>query len=269
MTLHTDIHRHNWEVYLDRQIISEYLDQDYLAGPERKVIELLKGRLPDFTMLDIAVGGGRTTFHFAPLVKRYVGIDYSQEMIDACKKRFAESPQHLEFIVADMSSLEPFADDTFDFILISYNAISTLSHEDRLKTYSEIHRVLRSSGYLFFSAHNLQWVPNVYLSFLRQISWNHPKHTYWNLQKWFKAYKYNDWSVLMHSRDLPYATINDGAHDFRLLHYYIQPAEQIRQLSGLFSDVQVFALDGHEIVQPQELGENDDGYLYYLCTNTK
>ena len=70
-------------------------------------------------MLDIGVGGGRTTLHFAPLVKEYVGIDYSQNMIKACQERFAQ----VSFQTADARSMGIFKDSTFDFILFSYNGI--------------------------------------------------------------------------------------------------------------------------------------------------
>ena len=264
--MQTDMHEKNREVYLDQQIIKEYVDQDYLFAPEQKVVEILKDRLSDFTMLDIGVGAGRTTTHFAPLVKRYEGIDYSEEMLGICKKRFSGSDNNINLQLGDMRSLDMFDDNTFDFTLISYNAISALTHEDRLKTFSEVKRVGKPAGYFYFSAHNLQWVPRVLLNFTRQISWTHPKVTYWNLLKWLKAYKHNDPAVIKHLQDLPYAIINDGAHDFRLLHYYIKPREQVRQLSDYFTDIRVFGHDGHELVGDSELDSNVDGYLHYLCT---
>ena len=38
-------------------------------------------------MLDIGVGTGRTTMHFAGLVKEYVGVDYSSALIQACPEK--------------------------------------------------------------------------------------------------------------------------------------------------------------------------------------
>jgi len=269
--MHGDMHDQNKEVYQDHNVIQEYIKQDYLFEPERRIIELFRDELAHCSMLDVAVGAGRTTVYFAPLVERYVGIDYSKEMIEISRKRFAEKDNagRVSFQLADMRDLSMFEDSSFDFILISYNAISTLDHADRQTTYRELQRVGRPGSYLFFSAHNLQWVPRILLSLPRQISWIHPKRTYWNLQKWIKAYKHNDWQVLRRIDELPYAIINDGAHDFRLLHYYIRPSEQIRQLSGQFSGIRVFALDGHEISTEQELAQTSDGFLYYLCCNLK
>jgi ubiquinone/menaquinone biosynthesis C-methylase UbiE len=263
--MHTDMHQQNREVYLDQQVIKEYVNQDYLFAPERKFIEIAKDKLAGFSMLDIGVGAGRTTLNFAPLVKRYVGIDYSEEMLSICSKRFA-GVSNIALQLGDMRSLEMFEDDSFDFILISYNAISALTHEDRLKTFAEVRRVGKPGAYFYFSAHNLQWVPRVLLNFRRQISWVHPKITYWNLLKWLKAYKHNDANVIRQLQELPYAIINDGAHDFRLLHYYIKPRAQVQQLSAYFTNIRVFGHDGHELRGDAELDANIDGYLHYLCT---
>jgi ubiquinone/menaquinone biosynthesis C-methylase UbiE len=41
-------------------------------------------------MLDIGVGRGRTTMHFAQAAEEYWAIDYSEEMIAACRERFRD-----------------------------------------------------------------------------------------------------------------------------------------------------------------------------------
>jgi len=269
--MQADMHRRNMEVYQDLNIIQEYINSDFLFEPERRVIELLRGELRHCSMLDVAVGAGRTTQHFAPLVERYVGIDYSEKMLEICRQQFADSINsgRVSFQHADMSKLDMFDDNSFDFILISYNAISTLAHGKRLETYQELQRVGKPDSYLFMSAHNLQWVPRVLLKLPRKISLAHPRHTYWNLRKWIKVYLSNDWQVLRRIGEQPYAIINDGAHDFRLLHYYIRPSEQVRQLSQYYRNIRAFALDGHEILSEQELAQAGDAFLYYLCNNQK
>ena len=39
-------------------------------------------------MLDIGVGGGRTTYYFKDLVKKYKGIDIAPKFIESCKNKF-------------------------------------------------------------------------------------------------------------------------------------------------------------------------------------
>jgi len=255
----------NERVYEDSNVVNEYRIATYLIPPEQTIINILADQLHGMTMLDIAVGGGRTTHHFAGRVKKYIGTDYSAKMIEACEERFRGHADNLSFKVADMRQLDIFPENTFDFILISFNAISVLSHEDRIATLSQIKRIGKPGGYFCFSAHNLQWTYDVF-SPAKQIHWLHPKVTYWNLLKWFELRRHNDSWTIHRRKKLAHAFVNDGAHGYRLQHYYLTPAEQLRQLHNDFANIRVFARDGHEIDNPDELKNNRDGYLYYLCT---
>lgn len=261
-----NIYLENKSVYEDKEIVDEYIDQSYLTPPEQTVINILNDKLPAMRMLDIAVGGGRTTLHFANRVKQYTGVDYSEEMIKSCNKRFSGHENNISFSVADMRSLSLFGNNSFDFVLISFNAISTLPHNDRQTTLKELQRVGSPGGFLYFSAHNLQYVKSKLFNLRRKISWLHPRITYWNLKKWSRLHKFNDMSVIKNISNQSYAFINDGAHNFRLMHYYISPSAQIEQLSEHFDDIRVFSMDGHEILRKDELSKNQDGYLHYLCT---
>jgi ubiquinone/menaquinone biosynthesis C-methylase UbiE len=259
----------NQYVYQDLHVVAEYCSQDYLEKPEAVVIERLRDRLADMRMLDIAVGGGRTTHYFAPLVKEYVGIDYSEEMIAACRRRFWQQAQSLRFLTCDMRRLDIFEDHCFDFVLISFNAISAISHEDRLQTFADIHRVCKAGGYLLFSAHNLQSAHRLFAlkNSLRPLLPLHPKIIYWNLRRWFlRRFIYNPITIMSDLRRNEYAVFNDGAHDFRLQHYYVRPAEQLRQLERFFTDIQVFAQSGAEIDRAALAGA-EDGWLFYFCVN--
>ena len=114
--------------------------------PELSILEELRTELPNFRMLDIGVGAGRTTKHFAGLVKEYVGVDYSITMIKACREKF---PQY-RLEVADARNLSLFDDAYFDFVLFSFNGIDAVEHQDRLAILREIRRVLRKGGYFCF-----------------------------------------------------------------------------------------------------------------------
>ena len=71
-------------------------------------------------VLDLGVGAGRTTKFLMDLADEYVGIDYSQGMINACKKGKLSK---LKFFVADAQNLNFLDSNYFDFILFSYNGI--------------------------------------------------------------------------------------------------------------------------------------------------
>jgi SAM-dependent methyltransferase len=181
-------------------------------------------------MLDIGIGGGRTTAHFAPLVFEYVGIDSAEPMIQACRKRFTESMDNGHFEVCDARSMTRFRNATFDFILFSYNGLDYMNHDDRLRALTEIRRVAKRGARFLFSAHNLD-------SLRRRRLW--------------KLWRRNAPSNEVLARD--WAIVNDGALFFGLSTYYIRPEAQIAQLNTAgFGDVEVL--------------EGNGSWIYYLCT---
>ncbi|HWO41630.1 MAG TPA: class I SAM-dependent methyltransferase [Candidatus Eisenbacteria bacterium] len=81
--------RRNNQVWRDPAVVAEYARAADLQPAERTVLALLEPALASMDMLDIGVGGGRTALHFAHRMRLYVGIDYSPEMIAACRARLA------------------------------------------------------------------------------------------------------------------------------------------------------------------------------------
>ena len=254
----------NIDAYKAGDVVAAYAHDSALQQSEITVLQLLRDRLAGMNMLDLGVGGGRTTFHFAKLVKRYLGIDYSAAMIAACHERFANVPGHVAFEVGDARALTQLADDTFDFVFFSFNGLDNISHEDRLQALKEIHRVAKRGGCFCFSTHNLQ--SHAKLFGLKQQFALNPRRPAQNLVSWFELnYRYNprlDRDSLLHA---PYAVINDGAHEYRLQTYYIRPLEQIGQLQEHFGKVRVFAASGAEISGELALQANQDRWLYFLC----
>lgn len=216
-------------------------------------------------MLDLGVGGGRTTQHFAPLVGEYVGIDYSPEMIAACKKRFTAASGKFLFEVGDARNLSQFRDNYFDFILFSFNGIDYISHSDRLRVWQEISRVGKSGGYFCFSSHNLQGIE-------REFAWrNHlkfnPLTTYINLVMWAILRGCNLSITPEKLKASDYAIVRDEPHNFRLHTYYVRPQQQIQQLDSNFRDIKIYSWkSGREISSKSELLSNFEMWLYYFCT---
>lgn len=262
----------NEAVWADPQMVAQYLDADYLEDAERTVMRLLEPELSSLDMLDIAVGAGRTTGHFAPLVRSYVGTDISPAMIEACSAKHTRQFPRARFLVSDMRSMGQFADKSFSFVLISYNAICALNHADRLRTFQEVHRVCAVGGRFCFSTFHL---PSIYrpggiftVAFaLRWLSLRHPKQSYWALQNWlYRRFVYNSGSEYRSAKMRPYVILNDGSHGFRLWHYYVQPEEQLRQLQAGFQDIRIFARDGSEVTRPDQYVRTESDWLFYLCT---
>jgi ubiquinone/menaquinone biosynthesis C-methylase UbiE len=255
---------HNYQAFLDRGIVRHYGQLRQLQPAEQTILDLLHNEWSSMKMLDIGVGGGRTTLYFSRVVQEYVGIDYSQEMISACQERFPPSSHSRMFEVVDARDMRQFQDDSFDFILFSFNGIDNLSHLDRLKVFQEISRVGKPGGYFFFSSHNLQGLERE-LNWRNQISLN-PIRTYVNLIMLAVLRFLNRSISPQQIKHADHAIIQDEAHNFRLKQYYIRPQDQINQLEINFENPRIYSWkSGLEITTQQELSTNTDMWIYYLC----
>jgi len=78
----------NLSTYNKKYIVKSYLNDNELQPPEKNVFSKLANFFKDGYVLDIGVGGGRTTKYLQNKVGKYIGIDYSKKMIEACRNRF-------------------------------------------------------------------------------------------------------------------------------------------------------------------------------------
>ena len=250
----------NQQTYSDAKIVNYYSYLSQLQPAETTILELLKPQLSAMTMLDMGVGGGRTTAYFAPLVKKYIGIDYASEMVAACQQKFPK----LDFQTADARDLSQFSDNSFDLVLFSFNGIDYVDHCDRLKILQEITRVAKPGAYFCFSTHNL-----IAISSQFKISY----HLSLNLfSSYINLFMYS--LLRLFNRDIStkdlatqsYAIIRDESHNFRLGTYYITPQAQLKQLDSYFENMQIYSWSTGELVKPTEdPAVLKDLWLYYLC----
>ena len=106
---------------------------------------------PGMAVLDVGVGGGRTSPYLAENASRYVGIDYASEMLQICRKKYPQW-EYLQCSVADLS---PFQNGSFDVVVIAFNMLGDLyPNETRWRCFQECHRVLRENGLFIFSSPN-------------------------------------------------------------------------------------------------------------------
>jgi ubiquinone/menaquinone biosynthesis C-methylase UbiE len=258
----------NQTTYTAPHIVNYYAQLNQLQPAEQAVFNLLEQQGLKLKMLDIGVGGGRTTQHFSKITSQYIGTDYSAEMISACKKRFVTSSRKIEFEVCDARDMSQFADNSFDFILFSFNGIDYVSHSDRLKIFQEISRVGKPGSYFFFSSHNLQGIEFEF-EIKNHISLN-PLKTYVNLVMFALLRFFNRSYTLTQLRAADFAIIRDEPHNFRLQTYYVRPKEQINQLGKWFSDLKIYSWrEEIEITNSKKLNINSDKWLYYLCNIKK
>jgi SAM-dependent methyltransferase len=139
----------NVDVFNTTKLVQSYNADGGLTPAEIQLFDLW---IKDgSSILDLGVGTGRTYPALAKRGSRYIGIDYSEAMVQASKSRFPEG----DFRVADASDLSAFQDASFDVIVFSYNGIDYLHpYALREKAFSEIKRLLKPGGVLIFSSHN-------------------------------------------------------------------------------------------------------------------
>lgn len=249
----------NRAVFGRPDVVRFYATRDALQGGEATVLRELTPRLADCAMLDVGVGGGRTTLHFASRVRRYVGIDYAPEMIDACRARFPDPT--IELLVADARAL-PFGDDTFDLVMFSHCGIDYVAHDDRLKILREVRRVLWPGGHFSFSTHNLQRAASLLVGdanegmatrVLRALGRRRLRRINPSLDELGRC---------------AHAMLNDGAFRFGASTYHIRPHAQIEQLAAAgFADVQVLSARSGEVLDPATTGTTQEPWLFYICTS--
>jgi SAM-dependent methyltransferase len=104
----------------------------------------------DQPLLDVGVGGGRTTSLLQLISSDYVAIDYTAAMVDLCR---ANHPG-VEVHHADARDLSRFEDKRFALVYFSFNGIDAIEHDDRRLALSEFFRVLRPGGHVLFSTLN-------------------------------------------------------------------------------------------------------------------
>ncbi len=113
-----DIHiEKNLQIYNAPDVTAYYAALNYLTPCERLLFESYIS--PGSAVLDLGVGGGRTTPYLASRATRYVGVDNAEAMVRACQQKFPD----LEFVTADAGDLSAFPDAVFDAVVFAFNGI--------------------------------------------------------------------------------------------------------------------------------------------------
>lgn len=150
----------NVDTFNTPEVASHYAALEYLTPCETLLFDeyLTSG----MAILDLGVGGGRTTPHLSSIAGAYVGADYAPEMILACRKKFPD----LQFLVVDAADLSMFSASSFDAVVMAFNTMdNVIPDESRYRALRELHRVLKPNGILIFSSHNMR-------SIIARPAWN-------------------------------------------------------------------------------------------------
>lgn len=254
----TDLTR---SAYESADIVALYARPDGLQKPEQALLAKLGPSLGAMDMLDIGVGGGRTTRHFAPLARTYLGIDYSAAMIEHCRLEFPS----LRFAVADARDLGFAADESYDLVLFSYNGIDHLDRHERMTALCEMRRVLRPGGLMVFSSHNANFLPAITDRFRFRIhssSRETLRSFKWSCVFWAKN------GLLQYRMPLASGRVHDGTHSFRSSAlYYVRPDIGVAEISRLgMVDIECAGNESCDFVPGDDpnLPQDPNPWIYYV-----
>jgi SAM-dependent methyltransferase len=260
----------------DATTVTRYAGLGDLFAEEERLLERLHEDLGGMRMLDVGVGAGRTTAHFAPRVREYAGVDYSSAMIAACRRRFErEGWPHARFEVADVRSMTGLQSESFDFVLFSYNGLDYLLEgaQERLAALREIHRVCAPGALFALSTHNL-------VEGLDELSYRgrlararrgaaRPRDV--PLRVVSALVRVSAMRVLnggpgRHS-SADRAALYDYRHGLRPMRtMYVRPEEQLRELGRAgFADACVLTADGAELRDERAVSGLRDEWVHYLA----
>ena len=214
------------EVWAERNFVGDYASRG-LRPPEATLLlryaDSLAGRV-----LELGCGAGRITGYLGARGGDVLGVDISPTMVEYCRRRYPK----LAFQLGDLADLSAFPAGSRDVVIAEFNVLGVLDDSERKRVLGELHRVLTAGGLLIFSAHNIAFIPNVPKPVeLVTRSWN-PARVLWNLARLPLRERNHRRIGKLERREGDYALINDQAHDYRLLHYYIGRDAQRRQLEA-------------------------------------
>ncbi len=245
----------NYEAYSRRDVVKYFGDFDSLFDAERVLLDRLTPMIGSSTVLDIGVGGGRTTRHLIPISREYTAIDYVPQFV----KETSEKYPGAKILSGDARDLKSFPNDSFDFVLFSFNGIDCVSNSDRRLILSEILRVLQPGGTFMFSSHNRS-----YKNF-NKLPWKRKtEYSLRFLRFCLFGIRYFPTHLKMRRHEVfndEYALVNDIDHRFSVLFYYITIDKQLDQLRAAgFSDVEAYDHRGRLVE-----ADTESHWIYYLA----
>jgi ubiquinone/menaquinone biosynthesis C-methylase UbiE len=252
----------NRRTMLSRHGVETYSWQSDLTPPERAALDLLAAEIQGQPVLDLGVGGGRTTGHLLERGGDYTGLDYSEPMLAICRKKYPGQ----RLLPGDAREMPQFPDASFAVVFFSCNGIGMVDHEGRLKILREVYRVLRPGGTFAFSFHNqsspdhsegMQLPPFEFSAHPARLVVRVSRFLY---QTGLCIVNYRRFSK--HDVRLPdYSIINDRCHHYAIMLYYISLENQRKQLEAAGFAPGSLALDLSGNAIPPGADSPDDSLL--------
>ncbi|MES2737142.1 MAG: class I SAM-dependent methyltransferase [Verrucomicrobiota bacterium] len=248
----------NHGCYLGKEVAERWARKQYVMAEEKAFLGDFGRDIQGAKILDIGIGGGRSTRFLLPLASEYVGIDYSPDMVDAAAASFPGT----RIEVGDARNLSAFQDGEFDFVMFSFNGIDCLAHEGRMQTLNEVFRVLKPGGLLGFSSHNRQQPVAKPYSLKYLYRSKHPVRM-WRFfllyLEGIRAWKKSAGSAMACEE---YELRHDSGNTFTAPHYYISKPSLVAQVEPLGFDLLAIYDTAGKKVTAEERDETSSWFHY-------
>jgi ubiquinone/menaquinone biosynthesis C-methylase UbiE len=227
-----EIDRVNKETYRKAWAVREYEEKGDLVTPaERAVLDRVADDVRGAPVLELGMGTGRSVRALREVSADYRGLDYTPGMVDLCRRRFPG----VAFELGDARDLRRYPEASFALVAFFCQGIDMVLHEDRSAILREVFRVLRPGGYYVFSTHNKDSDDHDRGLVLPDF---HPTANPIRLavrvarfaaQVGFRVF--NRWRFArLSTSTAEYSLVNDVAHDYRMMAYYVTLEAQRRRL---------------------------------------
>ena len=252
--------RLNADRWAEGEFVDHYASRE-LRPVESVVIDRYRNALSG-RVLELGCGAGRLTGHLSEVAREVHGIDLSPAMVAYCQQAYPEAT----FSVGDLRDLSRFPNGSYDAVVAPFNVMDVLGDAARRAVVDQIHRLLAADGLFILSSHNR--------CYARRISTT--------TRLWIRLAVGSPRRPLRSIRNLPgrlrnrrrlrrmehvqddYAVLNDQAHDFSVLHYYISRDAQERQLAEHgFGLVECLDLDGRAVLRGETAAHCSE--LHYIA----
>lgn len=202
--------------------------RSYVGSELRPVEAVLLERWADDLrgeVLELGCGAGRLTAHLVERAGHVRAIDLSPAMVERCRRRCPAA----DVQVGDLADLSGQETGGCTAVVAGWNVLDVLGHEERLRTLGEIRRILVPGGLLVMSSHNRAYIPR--LGKPTAVRTQDPLRLAADVLRLPRRLRNHRRMAPLELERAEYAVVNDSAHDYSLLHYYIGAEAQERQLA--------------------------------------
>jgi ubiquinone/menaquinone biosynthesis C-methylase UbiE len=246
-----DVDSLNRRFYSQPETVRDYARFSLVWPEEEFIFDRYRKWIHGKAVLDIGCGGGRTTRILAGWAACYTGLDYSEEMVRSCRRKWTQ----LTFVHGEASDMHMLRENEFDFVLFSFNGIDSMSHEKRVRALKEVHRVLKPGGVFAFSSHNRDDKRIVTAFNGRDLNLMNNLR---NIRSYLRVRKYQVSTTA-------YAILSDPLVGFGYLTYYSRKADQVRQLENAgFQDITI--INRAADVVDAESVDRKSQWFHYVCS---